>query len=108
MSKETRSMLLRLSPDEMNVLTMKAKAAGLPRETFCRHILNGATIKAAPPADYYKLILELRRVGSNINQVLTKANTLGFLDVPLLYKALEDNHAAEQMLWDVFRNEETD
>ena len=36
---------------------------------------------------------------------MRKANTLGFLDVPMLQKALEDNHTTEDVLWEAFRNE---
>ena len=51
------------------------------------------------------MIRELRRVGSNINQVLKKANAAGLLDVPMLRKSLDDYKKTEKMLWDTFRPE---
>lgn len=104
MRKRNNSILLRLTQEEMDALTQKAKEAKMPRETFCRLVLSGAEIKQAPPADFFALITEVRRVGSNINQVLKKANTVGLIDVPLLRKALEDNQATEDMLWQTFQS----
>ena len=104
MRKRTCSMLIRLTPEEMAHIGQKAKAANVSREEFCRQVLCGIELKEAPPAEYYDLIMEVRRVGSNINQILKKANALGLVDVPLIRKALEDNHATEEMLWQTFRN----
>ena len=81
---------------------IQVRKTNLSRETFIRRLLNGAEIKEAPPAEYYDLIREIRRVGSNINQILSLANARGFLDTPQLRKALEQNHAVEKMLWDTF------
>jgi hypothetical protein len=49
--------------------------------------------------------MEVRRVGTNINQILQKANAIGLLDVPMIRKALEDNYNTEEMLWDTFEIE---
>ena len=104
MRKRNCSILLRLTQDEMNNLNQKAQAAKLSREAFCRQVLNGVELKTAPPAEFYDLIVEVRRVGSNINQILKKANVVGFLDVPMLKKALDDLNATEDMLWQTFQN----
>ena len=104
MRKRNNSILLRFTQEEIDNLNQKAKAAKMTREAFCRAVLLGAEIKAAPPADYFALISEVRRTGSNINQVLKIANTLGLLDVPMIRKALEDNHATEDMLWRSFQS----
>lgn len=68
-------------------------------------MLSDVELKEAPPAEYYDMIRELRRVGSNINQVLKKANAAGLLDVPMLRKALDGYKKTEKMLWDTFRPE---
>lgn len=102
MRTRSKSMVLRFTPEEMEALDQKVAKSQWNREQFCRMALEGVKLKEAPPADYYKLIMEVRKVGTNINQILNKANTLGFLDMPMLQKALEDNHATEDMLWDTF------
>lgn len=92
--------------DELETLTKKYKKTGMSRETYCRNILSGAEIKEAPPIEYYDLIREVRKVGTTLNQLAAKANSLGFIDSLALKDALERNHKTEAMLWDTFRNGE--
>ena len=103
MRKRCRSILIRLTQEEMDSLNQKAQEAKLSRESFCRQVLNGTEIKQAPPTEYYTLIAEVRKIGININQILKKANSIGLLDVPMIRKALEDNHSTEDMLWKAFQ-----
>lgn len=99
-------MILRFTKSEMDALTKKARKANLPREGYCRRILNGSEVKEAPNADVVELIRQIRRSGSNINQILKVANTRGILDVPLLRKALEENHTAVQRVIKAYAAEE--
>lgn len=105
MRKRNKSILLRLTQAEMEVLTRKAKEAKMPREAFIRRVLNGAKIIAKPPADYYKLIVEVRKVGSNLNQVVKRAQSLDFIDIPALQKVLAEIHETEGMLWETFQSD---
>ena len=105
MRKRNRRVEIYFTEDELSSLMQKVRQSGLSREAFCRAALQGVKIKEAPPADYYKLIMEVRRVGTNINQILQKANAIGLLDVPMIRKALEDNYTTEEMLWDTFEIE---
>ena len=59
-------------------------------------------MKEAPPVDFTTMIWELRRVGSNINQLLVKANTVGFIDAPMLRKALDETHSVEDKLMEAY------
>ena len=72
--------------------------AGISREEFCRKAIQGVTIREKAPADVAKLIREIRRVGSNINQILAIANTRGLLDVPELRKAIYELREVEKMI----------
>lgn len=67
-------MVLRFTKSEMDSLTKKARKANMSREGYCRRILNGSEVKEAPNADVAELIREIRRSGSNINQILKIAN----------------------------------
>ena len=49
-------MKIRFTREELDALNGKARRAGLSRESYCRHILNGAEVKEAPPADVPTLI----------------------------------------------------
>ena len=74
--------------EELDALTKKHRKAGMSREGYCRRVLNDYVVKEAPPADLHILIMEIRRVGSNIDQILKKAHGIGFIDMPMLRKEL--------------------
>ena len=89
---------LRLSREEYNELTRKARKAGLTTASFVRFAVAGKDVMEAPSADVPVLIREVRRVGYNIDQILKVANSRGFIDMPELRKALADNRAVEKMI----------
>ena len=96
---------IRLNTEEYDALMQKVKSSGLTREKYIRNLLNGTVPREAPPADYYNLICDLRRVGANINQLLKVAYIQNLVDVPLLRKTLDDYRKTEQMLWKAFSPE---
>ena len=69
MRKRNCRVEIYFTKDELESLTKKVRKSGLSRESFCRHLLNGAEIKEAPSADVPMLINEVRRVGYNIDQM---------------------------------------
>jgi len=62
MRKRNCRVEIYFTKDELESLTKKVRKSGLSRESFCRHLLNGAEIKEAPSADVPMLINEVRRV----------------------------------------------
>lgn len=102
MQKRTIPVLFRMNEQEYDRLTDMVKKAGMPRERFLRKIISGCQIHEAPPADFYSLIREVNRVGSNIEQILRSANAKYFIDVPRLRKDLDELEAIESDLWDLF------
>ncbi len=84
--------------DELEALTKKYRKAGMSREGYCRRVLNDSVVKEAPPADLHILILEIRRVGSNIDQILKKAHGIGFIDMPMLRKELANLAEVEKTI----------
>ncbi len=104
MRTRTKSILIRLTPEELDSIDRKAEAAKLPREKFCRMVLSGVQIKEAPPAEFFKLITEVRRVGVHLNQILKKANSIGLLDVPMIHDALDELRNTQAMLYQTFCN----
>ena len=48
------------------------------------------------------LIQEVRRVGSNLNQILKRANSIGLLDVPQLRKDVADLRTVEKLIVDAY------
>ena len=102
MAKRNCRFEVRLTKDEYQTLTKKARKAGLTTGAFIRMAVANKTIVEAPPADVPQLIREVRRVGININEILKTANAKGFIDVPKLEKALEDNRATEELISNVY------
>ena len=87
-----------LNDTEFEAFEQKAKRSSRSREAFIRKAIEGVQIKELPPADLYKLIWEIRRVGNNIDQILMIANTKGILNIPDLRKAIDDLREVEKLI----------
>lgn len=98
MRKRTNQIIIRLSDAELNALNKQVKRTRLSREQFCRNAIQGVTIREKPPADVPRLIQEIRRVGSNISQILMIANSQGLLNIPDLHKAILDLREVETLI----------
>ena len=98
MRKRTNQIIIRLSDTELTALNEQVKRTRLSREQFCRNAIQGVTIREKPPADVPRLIQEIRRVGSNINQILMIANSQGLLNIPDLHKAILDLREVETLI----------
>ena len=81
MRYRSRKITLRFTEEELAALDKKAKKAGLPRERFCRRVLNDTIVQEAPPAEFSELIRQVKRTGSNIDQLLKMARANGFLQL---------------------------
>ena len=86
--------------DRLNSLVVASNAKS--REDFVRLALTGAVIRERPPAEYGQIVRELRRIGSNIDQILVKARTLGFVDEPMLVSASRDIRRMDAVFTDAF------
>lgn len=86
---------LRLTKAERGLLAAKAKRAGISSGEFVRKIIQDTEIREAPTADVKELLRVMRRIGGNINQILHRANTVGFLDTVQLRKDLADLRQAQ-------------
>ena len=81
MRKRNVAILFRLNRKEAEVLDKKVKKSGLSREAYLRHLISGVVPRDAPPPDYYSMMRELHRIGTNLNQIAQKAHTLNVVDV---------------------------
>ena len=82
MSKRTRDIDFHvyLSKDENQILENLCKRLRVNRSVLIRALILGKRLVEAPPVDYKQFIIELRRVGTNLNQLTAKANAIGFID----------------------------
>ena len=78
-----------MTEDEFDRVTALAGKTALSREAFVREVLRGTTVAEKPPAEYVEIVRELRRIGSNVNQLLVKARVLGFVEAPKLEETME-------------------
>ncbi len=102
MRSRTKQIIIRLSDEELADLNEKAGKVRGSREQFIRQCISGAVIREAPSVDVPRLIMEVRRVGISLNQILRIANSLGLLEVPQLRKALERNREVEVRIVDAY------
>ena len=84
-----------LSKSENAELSRKAKFTCLPKYTVIRLLLNNYELKEKPDTRFYEAMRQLSAIGNYINQLALKANTLGFIDVPML--------KAEALRWHKFQ-----
>ena len=82
---------------EAQELQRKAKKACLSEAGLIRLLIKGYEPKEKPDDRFYDVMRELSSIGNNINQLAAKANTLGFIDAPML-----KNEAAK---WNKFQSE---
>ena len=73
-----------LSPQDARELKRKAKLCGITETAVIRILLHGYEPKEKPDARFYEAMRQLSAIGNNINQLALKANTLGFIDTPML------------------------
>ena len=105
MTKRNNEIKIRFTKEELNALNTKAEACKMKREQYCRTVLNGTVPREYPPVDYYNLIVELRKVGSDINQLLNTAYAFNEVDVTLLKNTIESYRKTEHMIWESFSRE---
>lgn len=81
MRKRNRKKQFWLSEEEERQLRLNAIKVGLSEVEYVRSLIMGYTPKELPPKELYDLILEIRKIGININQIAKKANSTNIIDV---------------------------
>ena len=89
--KRDVTLTIRVTKEERNAIIAKALAAGLNVTDYILAANAGAII--SPPPDLSPLLRELKRIGTNINQIAAKVNS-GVAYVP----GLEDVAAQQAAL----------
>lgn len=91
-----------LTDAELAHLRKQATAAGLGIDPFLRSLILGVQLRPQPPDTYAALLRELSAIGNNINQLSVKANTLGFVDAPMLKREAQRWHKFQADIERVF------
>lgn len=80
---------IRLTKEEKDEWQRKAQMTCLNESALVRFLMKGYEPKEKPDERFFEAMRELSSIGNNINQLAAKANSLGFLDAPMLYREAE-------------------
>lgn len=81
MRKRNRKKQFWLSFEEERQLRLNAIKVGLSESEYVRSLIMGYHPKEKPPKDFFDLMMELRKIGININQIAKKVNATGKIDI---------------------------
>ena len=95
--KRTIDIHIRLTKEEAELWKNKADMTCMSVSSLVRTLMNGFVPREKPDAEFYECMRELSAIGNNINQLAVKANSLGFVDAPMLQ--------AEAKRWHEFQAE---
>lgn len=77
-----------ITPEDDEILKLKCEKACLSEAALMRYLIRGYEPREKPDECFYKSMNDLSAIGRNINQIVAKANTLNFVDAPLLAEEL--------------------
>ena len=102
--KEDRSVQVhfRVTQKEFEEINENKEKTGLRLSEYARRMLMGETIVEAPPADLNILIREIKRVGSNLNQLIKKLNVLGVAHPLELDRCAQDLHEVINLIYETY------
>ena len=101
--EKTVQIHFRLTQKEYDSIKRNSQKAGLSISEYARRSLAGEKIVSAPPAEFGELIREIKRVGSNLNQLVRKLNALGIVHDLELKRCVTDISKTIDMLYQTFR-----
>ena len=93
----------RVTQKEYEIIKTKVEQSGLSMSEFARKTFLDKKIVSAPPADFPNLIREVKRIGSNLNQLVRKLNTLGIAHSLEIERCENEIRETEKMLYRTFR-----
>ena len=94
-----------VSKDELDKVKLNAKEAGLSVGEYTRKLYNGDRIVVAPTADTLELIRQVKRVGSNLDQLLHKLNAFGIAHGPELDECINQVRETIRVIYQAYESE---
>jgi len=86
-AKKTKTLLLRLTPDEFALLKEQSERTGRSMSDVVRSAWKKMKIVELPPADFQETVVQLRRIGSDLGQ-LNRAANAGEVNIPEIKSVL--------------------
>lgn len=100
-AKKTENVHLRLTPDEFALLKEQSERTGRSMSDLIRAAWKKMKIVELPPADFSETVVQLRRIGNNLNQ-LTRAANAGEVNIPEIRSVLSEIAAVDKKLTKIF------
>lgn len=86
-----------MTREDAEELRRKAESSCLTEAGLIRILLRGYCPKERPDDRFFEMMNQLSAISNNINQLAKKANSLNFIDAPMLYREAQE--------WQDFRSE---
>ena len=90
MRKRNNRVSVRFTDEELYHFKKLVERTGLSAEEYLRQVVKGIVPRDSPPADYYKMMLQLYHVGNALNQIAQKAHVLKVMDVQRYDRAVAE------------------
>ena len=81
---------MRMSEDDFAELEEQSLRTGIPKSEIIRRAWKHLHVAEMPSGDFLSMARELRRIGTNLNQLVKIANVRGSIDVLKAREALDD------------------
>ena len=81
---------VRLDTKEYEKLKSNAKKADIPISAYIRESSLGKRLHEKPPNDFYKILWNIDKIGTNLNQIAVRVNTYKYLDEKELIKIIAE------------------
>lgn len=89
MSKRNIEKHILMNSNEATELKEKAERACLSEAGLIRLLIKGYQPKEKPDSKFYDVMRELSAIANNLNQLTAKANSLGYIDTPMLKEQIK-------------------
>ena len=89
-SNRIKSIIIRLTNEELQHVNQLAKTSGISREEYTRMLYRGLVSPPVITKEVYEVLKQLRRIGNNINQIAYIANTTEDVNYDSFMKCYEE------------------
>lgn len=96
-ANRTKALLVRLTNEEHDTLKEQSTRTGRTQSDIMRSAWKRIKIIELPPADFAETVIQLRRIGNNLNQ-LTRAANAGEVHIPEIKSVLSEIVAIDKKL----------
>ncbi len=97
---------IRFTPQEFARIQAKANSIGIDSSKYIRMVLNDTELERTPQSGFAEQAQSLIRIGRRLDDILVRARTLGFLDVPALHSTLDEHRTVLEEIYLPFRRYE--